>query len=52
MIDFLQENWKNISLMFMLLMITVYFIYTGQTEYLAGTIIPMLAVGLNLESKK
>lgn len=50
--DFIMEEWKNISLMTLLFVITVYFMYKGETQVLMGTILPMLAVGLNLTTKK
>jgi len=49
---FLIENWKNISLMIMLFMILTYSIMKGNTEFIAGTILPMIAIGLNLNQNK
>jgi len=50
--EFLIDEWKNISLMILLLIITIYLLYVGETQVVTGTILPMLAIGLNLTANK
>ncbi|MEA1973156.1 MAG: hypothetical protein U9N34_07685 [Candidatus Cloacimonadota bacterium] len=49
--EFFVEEWKNISLMFLLAMITIYLLMVNETQVVVSTIIPMLAIGLNLIKK-
>jgi hypothetical protein len=50
--EFFIEEWKNVSLMTLLFAMTVYFMLTGETQVLMGTILPMIAIGLNLTTNK
>jgi len=50
--DLINEEWKNMSLMLLLAAVIIYFMVTNETEAIKTSIIPMLAIGLNLVSKK
>ena len=50
--EFLIEEWKNVSLMVILFAITIYLMNKGEIQVVTSTILPMLAIGLNLTAKK
>ena len=50
--QFLIEEWKNVSLMVILFAITIYLMNKGEIQVVTSTILPMLAIGLNLTAKK